>query len=231
MHSSRGRFVVALAVATALLAPAGCGRAAADEPALLNDLAIRLDRAGDLTFTAEYRLDGGAEALIAQAQEPRRAAYVHPGGKAVFTETELANCRGSRCTVKAPPSPGSDPALDLLAATASGEPAPSPSPGTDAAAGLVAPSAAVRLVSSAMTDGATVTRYGKTIAGEPSTCVGVHGPTGFTTCVTDDGLLGSFTGTVDGTLYSFELTAYTDTADAAAFELPAGAEIDDQRPD
>jgi hypothetical protein len=217
-------------MAAALLAPAGCSRAAADESALLNDLATSLDRAGDLTFTAEYRLDGGEEALIAQAQKPRRAAYVHPGGKAVFTETELANCTGNRCTLVAPPSPGTEPALDLLAA-ASDEPAPTASPGSHPANGLVPPSAAVRLVSSAMTDGATVTRYHKTIAGESSTCVGVHGPTGFTTCVTASGLLGSFTGTVDGKLYSFELTTFTGSADAATFELPAGAEIDDQRPD
>jgi hypothetical protein len=229
MHSSRGRFCAALVVAAALLAPVGCGRAAADEPALLNDLATRLDRAGELTFTAVYRLDGGDEALIAQAQQPRRAAYVHPGGKAVFTETELANCLGNRCTLTAPPSPGSEPALDLLAATA-GAPTPTTTPGTQPVDELVTPSAAVRLVSSAMTDGATVTRYQKTIAGESSTCVGVHGPTGFTTCVTASGLLGSFTGTVGGKLYSFELTTFTGTADAANFELPAGAEIDDQRP-
>lgn len=224
MHSARGRFFAALTVVVALLAPAGCGRAAADEPELLNDLATRLDKAGDLTFTAEYRLDGGEEALIAQAQEPRRAAYVHPGGKAVFTETELAKCDASRCTLLAPPSPGTEPALDLLSAT-------SDEKGSTAAPGLVAPSAAVRLVSTAMVDGATVTRYRKTIAGESSTCVGVHGPTGFTTCVTASGLLGSFTGTVGGRLYSFELTSYAPTAEAATFDLPAGAEIDDQRAD
>ena len=228
MHSARGRFFAALTVVVALLAPAGCGRAAADEPELLNDLATRLDKAGDLTFTAEYRLDGGEEALIAQAQEPRRAAYVHPGGKAVFTETELAKCDANRCTLLAPPSPGTEPALDLLSA-ASDEGSPDPS--THAVAGLVAPSAAVRLVSTAMVDGATVTRYRKTIAGESSTCVGVHGPTGFTTCVTASGLLGSFTGTVGGRLYSFELTSYAPTAEAATFDLPAGAEIDDQRTD
>ena len=228
MHSARGRFFAALTVAVALLAPAGCGRAAADEPELLNDLATRLDKAGDLTFTAEYRLDGGEEALIAQAQEPRRAAYVHPGGKAVFTETELAKCDANRCTLLAPPSPGTEPALDLLSAT-SDEGGPDPS--THTVAGLVAPSAAVRLVSTAMVDGATVTRYRKTIAGESSTCVGVHGPTGFTTCVTASGLLGSFTGTVGGRLYSFELTSYAPTAEAATFDLPAGAEIDDQRAD
>ena len=232
MHSARGRFFAALTVAVALLAPVGCGRAAADEPELLNDLATRLDKAGDLTFTAEYRLDGGEEALIAQAQEPRRAAYVHPGGKAVFTETELAKCDANRCTLLEPPSPGTEPALDLLAATSGeGQPTPTPSPSTHAVAGLVAPSAAVRLVSTAMVDGATVTRYQKTIAGESSTCVGVHGPTGFTTCVTASGLLGSFTGTVGGRLYSFELTSYSATAEAATFDLPVGAEIDDQRTD
>lgn len=228
MHSPGGRIVAALIVAAALLGPAGCGRAAADEPALLNDLADRLDKAGELTFTAEYRLDSGEEALIAQSQKPRRAAYVHPGGKAVFTETELAECQGNRCTLVAPPSPGSDPALDLLAATAK-SPTPTASPGAHAVNALVPPSAAVRLVSTAMVDGATVTKYEKTIAGVSATCVGVHGPTGFTTCVTSSGLLGSFTGTVDGKLYSFELTSYATTADAAQFDLPAGAVIDDQR--
>lgn len=229
MLSSRGRYLAVVAAALVLLAPAGCSRAAADEPALLNDLANRLDKAGDLTFTAEYRLDGGEEALIAQAQEPRRAAYEYPGGKALFTETELTNCVGVRCTLSTPPSPGTEPALELLAA--SGGPTASPSPSTHAVAALVAPSSAVRLVSTAVTDGATVTRYQKTIAGESSTCVGVHGPTGFTTCITARGLLGSFTGTVDGRMYSFELTSYATTADAAEFKLPAGAVVDDRRSD
>ncbi len=220
------------AAALALLAPAACGSTQADEPRLLNDLATRLDRAGDLTFTAEYRLDGGAQAVIAQAQEPRRAAYVHPGGKAVFTETELANCRevtgGNRCTLTAPPSPATEPALDLLAEAASDE-GPTASPGS-ATTGLVSPAAALRLLSAAVLDGATVTRYESTIAGEESTCVGVHGATGFTACVTAEGLLGSFTGTIDGKLVSFELTKYAEAVDAAAFALPAGAEIDDRRP-
>lgn len=232
MHGVPTRLIMVLATAVALLAPAGCGSAEADEPQLLNDLATRLDRAGDLTFTAEYRLDGGAQAVIAQAQEPRRAAYVHPGGKAVFTETELANCRevtgGNRCTLTAPPSPGTEPALDLLAATTV-DGGPSASPGS-ATTGLVSPAAALRLLSAAVLDGATVTRYESRIAGEEATCVGVHGATGFTACVTAEGLLGSFTGTVDGRVVGFELTRYADTADAAAFDLPAGAEIEDRRP-
>jgi hypothetical protein len=231
MPLAPSRLAALIVAALALLAPAACASASADEPKLLNELATRLDRAGDLTFTAEYRLDGGAQAVIAQAQEPRRAAYVHPGGKAVFTESELATCRsvgaGSRCVITEPPSPGPDPALDLLTAATSGPGASaSPSPtGT----GLVAPSRALRLVSDAVLDGATVTRYESTIAGERATCVGVHGGAGFTACVTAEGLLGSFTGTIDGRVVSFELTRYAATADAATFALPAGAEIDDRR--
>jgi hypothetical protein len=208
-----------LAALLLLLAATGtaCSSASADEPKLLNELATRLDRAGDLTFTAEYRLSGGAQAVIAQAQQPRRAAYVHPGGKAVFTESELATCRmvgaANRCTITAPPSPGTDPALDLLTATTDGSgPSAAPSP---ADAGLVAPSQALRLVSDAVLNGATVTRYEGSIAGERATCVGVHGAEGFTACVTAEGLLGSFTGTIEGRVVSFELTSYSDTADAA----------------
>lgn len=211
---------LAVVLATAVLA-AGCAAASADEPKLLNDLATRLDRSGDLTFTAEYRLDGGAQAVVAQAQQPPRAAYVHPGHKAVFTESELATCRvvgeASVCTITAPPTQSTDPALDLLTATGE-EPD-----------GLVSPSRALRLVSDAVLSGATVTRYESTIAGEGATCVGVHGAEGFTACVTAGGLLGSFTGTLDGQVVSFELTSYKDTADAAAFALPDGAEIDDRR--
>jgi hypothetical protein len=200
---------------------AGCGQAAAGEPALLNDLATRVDRSGDRTYTAEYRLDDGSQAVLAQAQEPRRAAYVHQGGKAVFTETELAQCReitgGNRCTLTAPPSPGTDPAVDLLAAAGPTE-------------RMVSPSDALRLVSGAALDGATITRYEQRIAGEQSTCVGVHGAAGLSACLTAEGLLSSFTGTVDGRVVSFELTSYAATADAATFALPAGAEIEDRRP-
>jgi hypothetical protein len=151
----------------------------------------------------------------------------------VFTESELATCRvvgaANRCTITTPPSPGSDPALDLLTA-ATGEAASASPARAGTADGLVAPSQAVRLVSEAVLNGSTVTRYESTIADERATCVGVHGAAGFTVCITATGLLGSFTGTIDGRVVSFELTSYRDTADAATFALPDGAEIDDRRP-
>jgi hypothetical protein len=200
---------------------AACGRVD-DEPDLLNDLATRLDRAGDLTFTAEYRLGGGGLAVLAQAQEPPRAAYVHPGGKAVSTESALATCRagadGTRCTLDAPPSRSNEPALDLLAATEPEHP------------GMLTPTAAMRLLSTAVLDGATITRYEHTIAGEPATCVGVHGSAGFTACFTARGLLGNFTGTVGGTMVTFELTEFETSVAAGTFDLPPDADIDDRRP-
>lgn len=227
-----------------LLAPAGCGTS--EEPDLLNDLAARLDRAGDLTFTAEYRLTGGATVTIAQSQHPRRAAYAYPGGKLIATDTQTADCRptanrGTRCVLTPPPSTTTDPALDLLASAAAqgladDDPAAPASPtragtaGTTTGTGLVTPSAAMRLVSSAVLDGATITRHDATIAGEPATCVGVYGPGGFTACITARGLLGSFTGTIDGAAVQCELTRFDQTVDETAFALPPGATVDDRRP-
>jgi hypothetical protein len=242
MRPARARVLGGFVAGLLLLAPAGCGTS--NEPDLLNDLAARLDRAGDLTFTAEYRLTGGATVTIAQSQDPRRAAYIYPGGKLVATDTQTADCRPAadnrtRCVLTLPPSTTTDPALDLLAsAAAQGLPAADPTAGaagagaspSRAGTSLVTPSAAMRLVSSAVLDGATITRHDATIAGEPATCVGVYGPGGFTACITAHGLLGSFTGTIDGTAVQCELTKFDQAVDEATFALPPGATVDDRRP-
>jgi hypothetical protein len=217
-------------LAAALLFVTGCGTAGRGEPDLLNDLAARLDRAGDLTFTAEYRLGDGAVAVLAQGQDPRRAAYVYPGGKSVSTETQLATCRAGAAgdaghsTLTPPPSSNVEPALDLLAASDDEVPGGTRTPG------LVAPSVVLRMLSTAVLDGATVARHDSTIAGEPATCVGVYGPDGFTACVTARGVLGSFTGPVRGELVTFELTSFASSVDADTFALPPGVTIDDRRP-
>ena len=50
----------------------------------------------------------------------------------------------------------------------------------------------------------------------------------FTVCITDDGVLGSFDGALqDGSKANLELVSYTKTADATAFQPPAGATITD----
>jgi hypothetical protein len=230
MRSAR-RYAIAVIAAALLFGAGGCG--SAEEPELLNDLANRLDRAGDLSFTAEYRVGDSGRVVIAQTPDPPRAAYVHPGGKAVFTETEVATCTdgagGARCTLTPPPSPGTDPTIDLLVATASSAGATA---GTGAGAdqpALINPATALRLVSAAMLDGDPVTRYESTIASEPVTCVGTAGADGFDVCITASGLLGRFTGTIGGAPASVELTSFTTTADAELFRLPKGATIDDRR--
>jgi hypothetical protein len=229
MRWARSRLSVVLAVAVMALAPAGCAPAA--ESDLFNDLAASLDAAGDLTFTAEYRLAGGAAAVLAQAQEPRRAAYQFPGGKMVRTEEATTDCRtgtdATRCTLTSPPSNPADPVLDLLAGA---DRSPTAGPSPTASSGLVAPSAALRLVSQAALDGGTVTRHETTIAGKAATCVGVHGSGGLTVCITADGLLGRFTGTVNGSAVALELERFADSADPALFTTPAGATVEDKRP-
>jgi hypothetical protein len=248
MRPALSRLLGGVVAGLLLLAPAGCGTT--EEPDLLNDLAARLDRAGDLTFTAEYRLTGGATVTIAQSQNPRRAAYLYPGGTLIATPAQTADCRPAsatspagartRCVLTPPPSTSTDPVLDLLASAAAQD-LPGTGAGTGAGAGaspspnragtgLVTPSAAMRLVSSAVLDGATITRHDATIAGEPATCVGVHGPGGFTACITARGLLGSFTGTVDGMAVECELTKFDQTVEEATFALPPGATVDDRRP-
>jgi hypothetical protein len=230
LQRSAARASIALIIV--LVAPAACG--SRRDPGVFDDLTSRLDRSGELTFTAEYRLGSGASTVVAQAQQPRRAAYVHPGGRSVATESELATCRdagsGTRCTLTPRASAGADPALDLLSASTAEEPiSPAPAGSGQPAAAMLTPTAALRLVSAAGQDGATVTRSDRVIAGEAATCVGVHGAGGFTLCVTARGILASFTGTAEGNLVTFELTRFGTTVDADAFTLPAGAAIDDRR--
>jgi len=199
---------------------AGCGPD--DATALVNDLAARMDRTSELTFTAEYRLADGTSAVIAQAQDPRRAAYTHGSGKVVLTDDRMAQCRTGvaattrmRCVLTTPSTPAADPVLDILSRTEG--------------ASLVSPVAVVRRLTTAIEEGATVTRHDATIAGTAAKCVGVHGSAGFTACLTEDGLLGSFAGIVDGVQVDIELVRYERTTDGAAFELPAGAEVEDRR--
>lgn len=229
------RSAAVLLTALLLFALAGCGTS--ERPDLLNDLAARLDRAGDLTFTAEYRLTDGAVAVLAQSKEPRRAAYTHPGGKLIATETQLADCwtgpTGMACTIKTPPSTTTDPVIDMLADAARNTPssrplAGRPTPAANSAA-IVTPTMAVRLLSEAVLDGETITQHEATIADEPATCFGVHGSGGFTACITARGLLGSFAGTVDGRLMELELTRFSTSVDPVEFQLPDGATVVDLR--
>jgi hypothetical protein len=224
--------LAALAVfAVAATALSGCVAVNTTQPGggraqLVNDLAGRLDRSGTLTYTAVYRLPQGATGTISQAQDPGRAAYVYPGGKLSLTPQQLADCRTdgtvTTCTLTPPPSPGSDPATALISEIAG--------------RGLVPPQLVIGLLTAAAVDPqAVVTTRDTTIAGENATCVQVTGvqnakASSFEVCVTTGGLLGSFTGLVNGTRIDVSLDRYDPSVQPDAFDLPPGARIVDKRP-
>ena len=107
--------------------------------------------------------------------------------------------------------------------------------------GFVTPELALGLVAAAaFVPEAKIYQSEKTIAGEPSLCATVSdleaaaspgdadAPKDFTICVTDAGVLASFSGTTtSGEAASIELTSYATTADAAAFAPPPGTNIVD----
>jgi hypothetical protein len=219
--------VLAALAALGVLAAAGCGaidetRQVLDRADLVDELASRLDRASELTYTAQYQLPGGETATIAQAQRPVRSAYSYPGGKVVISDTATAECSAALCTLTAKPLSTSGPPPGVLAAAR--------------ARGLVHPTFVMGLLTTAALDNdARIEQSDTTIAGQHATCVDVAEvenavPPAFATCITTDGMLGSFSGEVDGRLVEVSLTGVSDTAAPTAFDLPAGAQVTDRRP-
>jgi hypothetical protein len=221
----RTTVLAALALAGPL-AGAGCGPAGEAQQVLnradlVNELAGRLDRASLLTYTAEYQLANGKTGSIAQARQPTRSAYTYPGGKVVISSTATAECRGSVCTLTgAPLSTDGPPAAVLGAARAQG---------------LVHPALVMSLLTAAaFQQDAAIDQSDTTIAGQHATCADVShlenaDASAFKACITADGVLGSFSGTLNGQRMEVSLVNYTDTATATAFDLPAGAKIIDHR--
>jgi hypothetical protein len=222
------RGALILAAALAATPAAACGSAGdaqqiLDRARLVNDLADRLTKANELTYTADYLLSDGGTATIAQAQQPRRVAVRYPGGAFLVTPGRVADCRtagaATTCTLTAPPSPSSD-ALQV----------------TIRDSALIAPAQVVGLLTAAsLSSNTVVDEHDTTIGGEHATCVAVTGvenatASAFTACITAAGVLGSFSGTVGGTRLDVSLTRLQDTIAADAFELPTGAKIVDHRP-
>ncbi|MCX4474339.1 hypothetical protein C5N14_24735 [Micromonospora sp. MW-13] len=188
---------------------------------LVNDLAARLDRALELTYSADYQLSGGRTASIAQGQDPARSAYTWPGGRLTVTAEATTRCEtgGARtvCTLLAPPATTAKPSVALF---------------TEAnQRGLVTPPVVLGLLTEAALDPeAVVAQNDTTLAGHHATCLEVQRSAGdFTACVTTEGVLGSFTGKLDDRPVELALTRYSDTVDGASFALPAGAGVVDRR--
>lgn len=192
---------------------------------LVNDLAARLDGAGELTYSADYQLPGGDSATIAQSQTPPRAAYTYPGGKITVTADATTECviagRQHTCTLDPPPQNTNKPAVAVFQGANQ--------------RGLVTPPVVIGLLTAAALDpDATIEQHDTTVAGRHASCVRVRQVTNsaapnFDTCITTEGVLGSFTGTVDGTEVDIALSHYRTAVDSAAFDLPAGAGVIDRR--
>ncbi|GGL90655.1 MULTISPECIES: hypothetical protein [Micromonospora] len=188
---------------------------------LVNDVAARMDQAMESTYLAEYQLAGGESASIAQEQKPARTAYTYPGGKLTVTREATTECETASerpvCTVVEPPASG-PPSVAVFAEAKR--------------RGLVTPPVVVGLLTAAALEPAAVIEQSDTtLAGYHATCVQVSQvPDPFSACVTTEGVLGSFTGDVEGKRVELALTRYANTVDQAAFEVPSGAGVVDQRP-
>ncbi|MEH0970804.1 hypothetical protein V6U77_06655 [Micromonospora sp. CPCC 205546] len=189
---------------------------------LVNDLAVRLDRALELTYSADYQLPGGQTATVAQAQDPVRSAYTWPGGKLTVTPEATARCETAAgratCTLEAPPAPNAKPTVTMFAEAKQ--------------RGLITPPVVVGLLTTAALDPeAVIDQSDTTLAGHHATCVDVEQSAGdFTACVTTEGVLGSFTGQVDGRQVELALSRYRETVDGTVFDLPPDAGVVDRRP-
>ncbi|SCG42118.1 hypothetical protein GA0070560_103249 [Micromonospora halophytica] len=188
---------------------------------LVNDLAARMDGALTATWAADYQLPGGRTASVAQTKTPLRSAYTWPDGKITVTQESVTRCETSAgrtaCTVLPPELTAGKPSVLVW---------------TEAEKrGLVTPPAVMGLLTDAALDpDAVITQSDTTVAGHHATCVDVKRSTGdFSTCVTTEGVLGSFSGTLAGTPTEVTLSRYTESVDPAAFDVPAGAGVVDRR--
>ncbi|MFR9776285.1 hypothetical protein ACL02O_09500 [Micromonospora sp. MS34] len=189
---------------------------------LVNDLAARIDRSLEQTWSADYQLAGGRSVSIAQTTKPLQSSYTWPDGKITVTQqavTRCANAAGrTTCTVSPPVLTAGKPSVIVY---------------TEARKqGLVTPPAVIRLLTAAALDpAAVIDQSDTTLAGHHATCVDVtRSGDRFNACVTTEGVLGSFTGTLDGKPAELTLSRYTDTVEATAFDVPPGAGVIDRRP-
>jgi hypothetical protein len=193
---------------------------------LVSDLATQLQHSAALTYSAVYQLSGGATATMVQAQQPPRSAYLYPGGMVAVTADATTECRSGgkslTCTMTAPPSSTDRPPPTLF----------------DGAGrqGMVTPALVLALLNAAALDAdAVITQHDTTIAGRHATCVKVESvddaaASRFTACITTEGVLGSFTGMLDGALVDLAMTRYQETIDGGVFDPPSAAKIIDRRP-
>jgi hypothetical protein len=228
--------VLVVVLATTLTAGSlGCGlisqaKNLVDNAKTLSDFAENLGKAQTLTYTAEYQTEGGD--TVTQVQQPPNTAFIAKDSRFIYTSEALFLCSTDAAVLTCQKSPNSS---NDMSSADSGLAAGIGGPGfitSELALGLV--------LAASIVPGASVEQSTKTIAGQSSRCATATGlekaaeegdtdvPKEFTVCITDDGILASFSGiSTTGEKTAIELTKYSATADATLFAPPAGAKIVD----
>lgn len=220
-----------LAAVAFVLCVATAGCADLDEQAqgltrndLVADLAAQMTAAADLTYEASYQLPGGDKATVAQTRKPARTAYVYPGGKVTVTADAITECRTAKtttCTMTAPATAASPPPAKVFEVASE--------------TGLVTPATVQALLNAAVLDAdVEVEQHDTTIAGRHATCVQLNGvddaaARDFSTCITNEGVLGSFNGILNRARVEVAMTHYSEQVEEAMFEMPRAAKLVDRR--
>jgi hypothetical protein len=201
-----------------IVALAGCGKAADagsfGNGQLVKDVGIRLAQADSLTYTADFSLADNATVTIAHALAPDRTAYSFPGGLVLLLPSGTTSCKISKasttCSSGAEIVPGSESSPDVDSTIEKG--------------GMIRPETVIALLDqTALNADAIITDTERTLAGTNATCIAVTGVAvddQFSACVTQDGLLGAFTGTVARLHLDLQLDRVVMKTRADAFDLP-----------
>jgi hypothetical protein len=231
----RSRAVVVIAVAVVGAGTLGCGvvskaKQAVENVSAISDLADKLGKSDQLTYTGTYKMDDGSTATV--VQEPPKAAFIGKSGRFILTQDALLLCNGTGSKVACQRSPNQN----KVAASAD------QAAYVSAVAGggfISAPMAVAVMTAAAVVPGTKIDKSEKKVAGVNSTCLHVTGipadkdPNAvtakeFTVCVGDNGVLTTFTGVgTDNKKIGVELTKFAGKVDEKSFVPPAGAKIVD----
>lgn len=247
MPAIRFRASVGTILAAALLITASCSgldqarAAGVTGHDLVAETANQLAGTSALTYTATYRLAGGATASVARMAEPARTAYSYPTGRLIITAQAVTRCvraDGETVCTAIDPSAAGPSAAGPTTSRAAEATDPRGAEATDfrgaeglpAIAGMVEPDAVVAMLESAVINpAAQIEQQDTTLAGRHATCLRVRAIDEFDLCVTVEGVLARFIGNVDGTAVEMVLIDYAEEADASDFVVPPGARYVDRR--
>jgi hypothetical protein len=175
-------------------------------------IASQLFNQHTLDYTATYQLASGTRVTLTNVHRPDRFAADGHDWKMIVTRERLTECRRL------------DGAWRCHHRQAGGEPTWQFGQETPELGIMLAEDAARMLFQAGREQATAVSRRFTEIVGRQATCIRADsGEAPYEACATEDGLLGSFTGTIDGREIRTTLVAYDPIAYASALEVPKDA--------